>query len=291
MHLVLISPEIDHPDEGSVVDALFAAGLERYHLRKPNGSVAELQRTIERIPAKWHPRIVLHQHHELVGKYGLGGRHWKDDATAVQACCDGGGVPSPCETQQTPSPAEWGHAAQKSFGLGRRLADAPAGFTSRSCHDLTTLRACLGVFDSVFFGPVFPSISKPGYGPLQHRSGEPRSGERERADGHGFAHAPRYDDVAQALAARTGPERRTIVLALGGINAFTSGVAMRLGFDGVAVLGAVWQAPDPIAAFAAIRAALQAAASAGEIAVARDGAGAPTRPSSPVGGVASPPIH
>jgi thiamine-phosphate pyrophosphorylase len=196
MRLVVISPERDRPDEHSVLEAFFAVGLERYHLRKPEASRDDLRAWIERVPSRWRSRLVLHQHHELVEVMSLGGRHWRDEAATPLA---GTGV---------------------------------TAFTSRSCHTLATLRAALGGYSAVFFGPVFPSLSKPGYGPKEAQVG---------------------DALGAVLHTRSAAERRTEVIALGGVTAENLALAGALGFDGVAVLGAVWLAPDPVAALVAIR--------------------------------------
>jgi thiamine-phosphate pyrophosphorylase len=198
MQLVVISPEGDDPREHAVLGELFATGLERYHVRKPRASATELETWIQRVPVLWRPRLVLHQHHELVSEFGLGGRHWKDEPNAP------------------------------SSRMGR-------GLISRSCHDLPRLRTALGTYDSVFFGPVFASLSKPGYGPTNAQIGE---------------------DLSTILHTRTAAERRTAVLAIGGISVDTAPRALALGFDGVAVLGAVWQAADPVGAFRELQCAL-----------------------------------
>jgi thiamine-phosphate pyrophosphorylase len=205
MKLILISPETDHPREHAVVAELFAAGLERFHVRKPHATITHLAAYLERIPVESRSRIVLHHHHELVAALGLGGRHWRDDRGAGTA----------------------------PVGATSGAGEARETLTSRSCHDLATLRSCMGNFDSVFFGPVFPSISKPGYGPATSQIGEA---------------------LGAILRLRSAEERRTEVIALGGITADTAPRALALGFDGVAVVGAVWQASDPVAAFRALRA-------------------------------------
>jgi thiamine-phosphate pyrophosphorylase len=192
MKLVVISAEQDHPRETAVVEALFAAGLQRYHVRKPHASAKQLEGWLRAISAEWRSRIVLHQHHELVDELALGGRHWRDDGLAPLAPPRDGGV------------------------------------TSRSCHDLAALRGALGGYDSVFFGPVFPSLSKVGHGPRSDFS---------------------LDKVSERLNARTSFERQTAVLALGGITGEKIPQARELGFDGVAVLGAIWLAADPVSAF------------------------------------------
>lgn len=63
-------------------------------------------------------------------------------------------------------------------------------------------------------------------------------------------------ELAGLLCVERSAHRRTArVYAVGGVTAERLGRCRELGFDGAAVLGAVWNAPDPVAALAAIRAA------------------------------------
>jgi thiamine-phosphate pyrophosphorylase len=110
------------------------------------------------------------------------------------------------------------------------------GFASRSCHDVRTVRAALGQYDAVFICPVFASLSKPGYGPMPPHV---------------------RDELRDLLAART-TQQSTEVVALGGVTAQTLTDCHRLGFDGAAVLGAVWDAPDPVSAFVTLNTASSA---------------------------------
>jgi thiamine-phosphate pyrophosphorylase len=103
---------------------------------------------------------------------------------------------------------------------------------SRSCHTPGEVAACLGRFDDVFFSPVFAAISKPGYGPTP---------------------SEHLRDMHALLSARQPWAKRTRVLALGGITADRVQQCLAWGFDGVAVLGAVWTAADPVAAFSALQ--------------------------------------
>lgn len=239
MKVVVVSPERIEPRETAVLDGLFAAGLPRYHVRKPGASAAELEAWLDSLPAAWRPQLVLHQHHELVGRLGLGGRHWRDDGT-VQHVRSEAGTGRRCITDYSSQGAEPEAAPlrdttpEESVGRGRRTPpDAHGVFSSRACHDLTGLRAALGRVDAVLFGPVLHSISKRDHGPGAWDRGELR----------------------RLLAGRTERERRTAVYALGGVTAANLGEARALGFDGVAVLGSVWQAADPVAAFRELQAA------------------------------------
>jgi thiamine-phosphate pyrophosphorylase len=191
MKLIVISPESDEPREITVLSGLFAAGLERYHVRKPQWTREKQAAWLGAIPLVHRPRIVLHQHHELAKELGLGGVHFKD----------------------TP--------IYSNFDLAQT-----AGFTSCSCHSLEVLGEALGRHDAVFFSPVFPSISKPGYRPTVALA-----------------------TVAERLACRTEKERGTEVIALGGVTAANASHCAELGFDGVAVLGALWRAAEPLKIF------------------------------------------
>ena len=199
MKLIVITPEVLDPGEPAVLAALFAEGLERCHVRKPRASRSDLAAWLLAVPAEFRTRLVLHQHHDLVAEFSLGGRHWRDD------------------------------------GLAPLIPPKDSVHNSRSCHELAALSATFGCYDSVFFGPVFPSISKPGYGPAGQWTPE---------------------KLAALLCHRTAAERRTRVIALGGVTAEISAQCRSLGFDDVAVLGAVWSAADPRRAFARIQLSL-----------------------------------
>jgi len=244
MRLVVISPESCDEREIEVLGSLMALGLERYHVRKPHWSASELASWLGHLQDGWRPRIVLHQHHELVERFGLGGRHWRD----VGNESDEGVWVSP----------RIGLMDSVDAALQR------GAFTSRSCHELATLRAALGRFDSVFLSPVFPSLSKPGYGPgSENRFGNmvvaehPRPAAQTVGSGvppTGFS----INDVMDILAHRAKSERHTSVFALGGVTMENMAQVRALGFDGAAVLGAVWQAADPVAAFLLLQAKSEA---------------------------------
>jgi len=198
MRIVVISPESRDPREIPAMEGFFAAGLETYHVRKPSWTAPELEAWLLGLPEAWRPRIVLHEHHPLVEKLALGGRHDKD---------------------------------------GGPGADPPPGAVSRSCHDLASLRRHLGAQGSILFGPVFPSLTKPGYGPA--------------------ADFPWYELWALLRQRRRtrarDPRLPARVLAIGGVTADRLARCRGLGFDGAAVLGAVWGESDPARAFERIR--------------------------------------
>ncbi|HEY8546270.1 MAG TPA: thiamine phosphate synthase [Acidimicrobiales bacterium] len=106
----------------------------------------------------------------------------------------------------------------------------PPGFAGRSCHSVEELRAARDEgFDYATLSPVFPSASKPGYGPALGLGGLR----------HAVAAVP---DLP--------------VLALGGVTAATAAACVEAGAAGVAVMGAVMAAADPPAAVRDLLAAL-----------------------------------
>ena len=196
MKLLLISPEGHDERELPALPRLFSTGLAHYHLRNPSWDRAPHATHLRTLPAEFHPRIVLHTHHDLASDFALGGLHFRDAGRA--------GPPGP-----------------------PRCPSAPT-FTSRACHDLSSLLLSLGHCSRILLSPIFPSLSKPGHAPTS-----------------ALAHAT----ISFALEARRPEQRRTEVVALGGINATRIPACRALGFDTAAVLGAVWLQPDPVAAF------------------------------------------
>jgi thiamine-phosphate pyrophosphorylase len=103
----------------------------------------------------------------------------------------------------------------------------PGQTLSTSFHALAEIARSRRRYDYVFLSPIFDSISKEGY-----------------ARNFDLGDLRRF---FQAQAARPG--YRPPVLALGGIEAPTIDLVRQVGFAGAAVLGAVWQAADPVAAW------------------------------------------
>ncbi|MBI4930053.1 MAG: thiamine phosphate synthase [Bacteroidetes bacterium] len=73
MKLILISPSERKDSELAYLLNMFEQGLPIYHLRKTKFSTRELKNFIAEIPEKYHERIVIHTHHELVIKFNLKG--------------------------------------------------------------------------------------------------------------------------------------------------------------------------------------------------------------------------
>lgn len=172
--IAITRPEI-FAEEAPLLESLFEKGLERLHIRKPQSEAKEVEKLLKAINPAYYPRIALHDHFELAEDYGLGGVH-----------------------------------------LNSRNPQAPASFkgrVSRSCHSIEEL-AAYPQLDYLFLSPIFPSISKAGYG-----KGFPIDFMKEAAQ-KGLI-TPR-------------------VVALGGISTETIPQLRDIPFGGFAVLGALW---------------------------------------------------
>ncbi|MFD1873922.1 thiamine phosphate synthase [Hymenobacter bucti] len=112
----------------------------------------------------------------------------------------------------------------------RRPALLPGQTLSTSFHSLAEITRARRRYDYVFLSPIFDSLSKAGYA-SKFDLGELRHFFWTQAARPGY-HPP--------------------VLALGGVEAQTISLVRQAGFAGAAVLGAVWQSPDPVAAFRAL---------------------------------------
>jgi len=94
---------------------------------------------------------------------------------------------------------------------------------SISCHTIDELKNLDQVFDYAFISPVFESISKPGY-----------------------TASFQLSELKEYLINKT---KKVELIALGGVKEETIPKAVDMGFDGVAVLGAMWESINPIEVF------------------------------------------
>ena len=125
MKLYLITQPFFFDKEVSLVNEMFACGLEVLHLRKPEAALAEMENFLSKIDAEYLKRISIHSCYDLVGKYGLRGAH---------------------------------------LGRNRSLDLCDFhGKLSFSCHTLEEVIVHKPICDYVFLSPVFDSISKQGY--------------------------------------------------------------------------------------------------------------------------------
>lgn len=107
--------------------ALLDSGIGIMHIRKPGAALASFRALIQAIPERYHPRLRIHDHFELIEEFRLAGVH---------------------VNSRNPLPP-----------------DGCTSIT-RSCHSLQELSAPLPdgrMPEYQTLSPIFDSISKPGY--------------------------------------------------------------------------------------------------------------------------------
>jgi thiamine-phosphate pyrophosphorylase len=183
MQLIVISHPNIVANEAQLINQLFEAGLTRFHLRKPDWDEQQVSDLLRQIDERYYPYIALHQHHRIALDFDIKRLHYKEKHRLA--------------TEQD-----------------KLILKKKEGYVlSTSIHDITDLNS-LTSFDYTFFGPVFNSISKPGY-----QSNLTEDFRINRDDTH-----PR-------------------IIALGGVELSNLDKLMHTGFDGAAVLGTIWNDP------------------------------------------------
>lgn len=135
--VIVISSQKTVPNEHDIVDQLFENGLQTFHLRKPGYKKNQFKEYIERIPQKYHNRVVIHSHHDLIFKYNLQGIHFNS------------------KNRRKTLKTGW-----KKYRLRRKK---PYMTFSTSFHKLANIDVYSGKYDYVFLSPIFDSISKKDY--------------------------------------------------------------------------------------------------------------------------------
>lgn len=124
-YLVVITGEKFFNEEHLWINALFDAGLQYLHLRKPGAGRFETEDLLRKIDAQYYSRIVLHDNFALAIEYNLGGIHLN--------------------------------------GRNPSAPEGFAGRISRSCHSLEEVSRYKDECSYVTLSPVFDSVSKKGY--------------------------------------------------------------------------------------------------------------------------------
>lgn len=177
--------------------------FDRIHIRKPDASREEIAALLSAIPSELHPRLVLHDHFELIEDFPrIGGFHLNRRNPSVSFLLkDDKFVEIFKGEDRTASSGE-------SLGIkGKTL--------SRSCHSLDEVAKYKQECDYVFLSPIFDSISKVGY------SSAFTSDILQQANKDGIIDGKVY--------------------ALGGISIDKIGLLQEWGFGGYAMLGAAWR--------------------------------------------------
>ncbi|XCF06455.1 thiamine phosphate synthase [Tamlana crocina] len=184
--VVLIAPEQDIKNEISILNQLFEAGLEYFHLRKPHKNYQSHGEYLNQIDKRFHNRIVVHQHHKLINDYNLKGIHFQE-----------------------------AKRREVSLDTLQSIRNNQSICMSSSFHCTEELMACEFEFDYHLLSPVFSSISKKGY------------------RGRGF-------DVNHI---------NKPIIGMGGVTTKNLSEFTKLGYQGVGVLGGIWQSETPVQDF------------------------------------------
>jgi len=180
MELIVIAKPTVFKEEIDLVNQLFEAGLQVFHLRKENAGEAVYRKIIEGISPEYHPQIALHHFHLLAGDYNINRVHHTE-----------------------------------SFRKERNHEALPENkIYSTSIHHLTDMEQ-VGQYDYSFFGPVFNSFSKPG-----------------------------YQGVIPSDFRLEKPKEKPKIIALGGISLTEIDQIKEMNFDGIALLGSIWNEPS-----------------------------------------------
>lgn len=185
--IILLSPEQSVVHESAVINALLERGLPLFHIRKYQFTDTEMAAYVNGIDSDYRQRLVLHSHFHLANKLEIERLHFREEDRKRN-----------------------------------RHETFKAGFTlSTSVHTIATFNSLDAVWDYAFLSPVFPSISKKGYG---------------------VGHTTLNDlPLRSNLAVR--------LVGLGGIDQQNYAQVLSAGADAIALLGAVWNDPEPIQVF------------------------------------------
>ena len=134
--IILIAPDKDIPNELEILQQLFEEGLEYYHLRKPDKDYQAHCEYLNLIDEKYHNRIVVHYHHELINEFNLKGIHFQEQM----------------RIDHIDNPGKYFKGLSM---YGKTI--------SSSFHEPKDLEDCYFEFAYHLLSPVFASVSKAGY--------------------------------------------------------------------------------------------------------------------------------
>lgn len=185
--MIALTAEETLPSEMDQIHGLFKEGLALLHLRKYHLSDEQMEHYIASIDITYHNRLVLHSHPHLSVVTGIQRIHLN-------------------------------RRNRESFQFDRHISGCTY---STSVHHIDEFNALSSNWDYAFLSPLFPSVSKIGYG--------------------------QHTNVISQLKLRTNKDVH--VVGLGGVRVENCQIPLSLGANGIALYGALWQAPDPIQYF------------------------------------------
>ena len=184
--IVVITPEELVQNETEIINALFKEGLDLLHIRKPFINSEEMKDFIQNIHSEFHHQLVLHSHHDLAERFNISRFHFRE--------------------------------IDRRNDLFKSFTDKTI---STSVHDIETFNELSDDWEYAFISPVFPSISKKGYG--------------------------ENSNILNEIQKRNNSNVKLI--ALGGIHENNVSGVFNSRVDGVALLGAIWESNNPLDIF------------------------------------------
>lgn len=184
--IIVITPEEFIQNEVEIINELFHEGLNLLHIRKPFIDSEKMMDFIQSIDSKFHHQLVLHSHYDLAENFNISRFHFRE--------------------------------IDRQNGLYKNFINKTI---SISVHDIKTFNKLNNDWEYAFISPVFPSISKKGYG--------------------------ENSTILSDIKKRTHSNVK--LMALGGINEKNINKAFENKIDGVALLGAIWESDEPLNVF------------------------------------------
>jgi len=184
--IIVITPEDIVQNETELINELFQEGLNLLHIRKPFINAEEMTDFIQKIDSKFQSQLVLYSHYDLAENFNISRFHFRE--------------------------------IDRQNGLFQFFTDK---IISTSVHDIETFNELSGNWEYSFISPVFPSISKKGYG--------------------------ENSNILNDIKKRDNPNVKLI--ALGGIYEKNINEIFESEVDGVALLGAIWENDEPLNVF------------------------------------------
>jgi thiamine-phosphate pyrophosphorylase len=184
--IVVISPEQHYPKETLWANRLLEARLECFHIRKPHWDDEAVAKYVSEIDQSYHTKIVLHDRLEVSQTYGLKRLHITEKKRK------------------------------------NKVMEIKEGMTySTSVHNMADFNELEMIWDYAFVSPIFPSLSKVGYG----------------------------QNTAVFHQLKSRKNFHTKLIGLGGVAPENISNVYEAGVDGVALLGYIWQSKNPLNAF------------------------------------------
>lgn len=184
--ILVITPEEMVQNETEIINRLFQEGLDLLHIRKPFITQDKMTDFINQIDSEFQSQLVLHSHYELAKEFTISRLHFRE--------------------------IDRQNEMYKSFSKN---------IISTSVHDIETFNELNEEWEYSFISPVFPSISKKGYG--------------------------ENSTILNDIKKRNNLNVKLI--ALGGIDKNNIKEVFDSRVDGVALLGAIWESDTPLNVF------------------------------------------